>query len=731
MSVRRRDFVRMGVAGGMYAVARGVFLPLGRLSAEANQTAAAAGPAFDLDEALILAPDDPASWPAFRTALQDWRSATRAKLMYDDSAYNRAEFQWIQGCFSCCFLMMCDEAFHDAAENRYRVEAFLEEGRREFGGYDAVVLWHAYPRIGFDDRNQFDFYRDMPGGLSGLRQLSDRFHAAGVRVFLDYNPWDLGTRREAVSDLDALVSLVATIDADGLFLDTMHEGAEEFRGKLDAAKPGVVLETELSLALDKIDYHHMSWAQGFAQRDGAAPGVLRNKWLGRRHLQHQSDRWRLDHTRERQLAWMNGSGMLVWENVFGSWVGWSPRDRSILRAMLPIQRRYSTLFCGEGWTPLVPTLQPQVYASRWEADGTRLWTLVNRSDATVAGDLLRIQPQADTRCFDLVAGQTLEPRRDGERLVLAGRIQPRGIAAFVQARPSQLGEDFSAFLASQAATERRAETGTAAPPRWSAPVAANLPRRASVGKLSAVMAAIPAATFDMEIVMTARECGFYADGQLQPVRTAGLHKPATVLRKAVRLRPYAIDLAPVTNAQFAEFLRATGYRPAHAENFVKHWPGGVMPEALADHPVVYVDLNDARAYAAWQGQRLPREEEWQYAAQGPDRLLYPWGDAYREGCCNEGSTGTTTPVRQFPLGRSVFGCYDLCGNTWEWTESERSDGRTRFCLIRGGCYYQARGSHWYADGGPRPGNFAAKFLLLWPGLDRCATIGFRCAADMD
>jgi formylglycine-generating enzyme required for sulfatase activity len=71
----------------------------------------------------------------------------------------------------------------------------------------------------------------------------------------------------------------------------------------------------------------------------------------------------------------------------------------------------------------------------------------------------------------------------------------------------------------------------------------------------------------------------------------------------------------------------------------------------------------------------------------------------------------------------------MCGNTWEWTESERSDGRTRFAMIRGGSYYEAKGSPWYMDGGPQPCNFAAKVLLMWPGLDRCATVGFRCAAD--
>jgi formylglycine-generating enzyme required for sulfatase activity len=176
-------------------------------------------------------------------------------------------------------------------------------------------------------------------------------------------------------------------------------------------------------------------------------------------------------------------------------------------------------------------------------------------------------------------------------------------------------------------------------------------------------------------------------------------------------------------------LQVSGYVPRQPENFLRHWQQGQIPPGLEDHPVVYVGLEDARAYAQWAGKRLPTEEEWQHAAQSEAELRYPWGDDWMPTCCNHGQYGGTTTVRHFPQGRSTFGVYDLCGNVWEWTESERSDGRTRFVILKGGSFYKARGSEWYADGGAQSNDFAAKFLLMYPGLDRCATIGFRCAAD--
>ncbi|MBC8008546.1 MAG: hypothetical protein H7067_00440, partial [Burkholderiales bacterium] len=106
-------------------------------------------PAFRLDPSknIIPAPSDPALWPAFRAQLTEWREATRSALGYDASLYDRPEFAWASSSYACYFQMIYDERFYDVANRRYLIEEVLAEGVREFGGYDSLVLWHAYPRI--------------------------------------------------------------------------------------------------------------------------------------------------------------------------------------------------------------------------------------------------------------------------------------------------------------------------------------------------------------------------------------------------------------------------------------------------------------------------------------------------------------------------------------------------------------------------------------------------------
>jgi formylglycine-generating enzyme required for sulfatase activity len=674
---------------------------------------------------IMPAPNDPELWPLWRDWLTQWRKDQRAALGYDDSYYSHEAFAWVSSNYVSCFAMLWDLTLYDPSAGKYTVDAFVEHGRKEFGGYDSLVLWHAYPQIGFDDRNQFDYYRDMPGGLEGLRDLTRALHQKGIKVFIDYNPWDSGTRREGKSHADLLVELVNAIDADGVYLDTWHDGTA-LRAKLDAVRPGLVLDTEMPIPLRNIAEHHMSWGQSKTWRtwefeDSHAPGVLKSKWFERRHVVRPTNRWIKDRTGELHVAWMNGTGTLVWENVFGVWNGWDARARSMLRSMLPIQRRYVDLFSGNGWTPLVEHRGDKVFASLWEGGGLKLWTLVNRADEPYGGNLLAVPHTQGTRYFDLIMGVEIKAAIKESVAFIDGKMDARGIGGFLALPEKAVTKDLDRFLRGQAGIFSRRDPDARAAARNHVLKPISRTRKYDKDNLPQAMAAIDGGMVELDVV--------FLGGGGRPLGPVGFHDEIPKKRK-LELSPYAIDVTPVTNKQYAEFLRASGYKPRHGENFLKHWIDGKPPAGKEDHPVVYVDLDDARAYAQWAGKRLPTEEEWQYAAEGPEHLKYPWGNQWQSGVCNDGKSKGTTSVYEYPGGRSPFGCHDMCGNTWAWTESERSDGRTRSCLLRGGSFFKAGGSEWYPAGGPVPCNGAAKFLLMWPGLDRCSTIGFRCVVDV-
>jgi formylglycine-generating enzyme required for sulfatase activity len=195
----------------------------------------------------------------------------------------------------------------------------------------------------------------------------------------------------------------------------------------------------------------------------------------------------------------------------------------------------------------------------------------------------------------------------------------------------------------------------------------------------------------------------------------------------VRMDRFFIDRYPVTNGQFADFLHRSGYRPADTAGFLRHWSNGIPPVGLEEHPVVFVSPEDAKAYAEWAGKRLPTEQEWQYAAQGSDQRKYPWGNNMDSTRCNF-NLNHTTSVNSFPSGESPFGVMDLVGNVWQITSDVYDNGSYYYTIIRGGSYYHPTQSIWYVTGGPLPVDHPEMLLLTSSGLNRNATVGFRCAA---
>ncbi len=129
----------------------------------------------------------------------------------------------------------------------------------------------------------------------------------------------------------------------------------------------------------------------------------------------------------------------------------------------------------------------------------------------------------------------------------------------------------------------------------------------------------------------------------------------------VRLKPFWIGKAPVTNRQYSRFLEQQSdcRRPAFSED-----PLFGRPE----HPVVGVSWEEARAYCRWAGLHLPSEAQWEAAARGTDQRAYPWGNEKpTQLLANFGGTlAGTSPVGAHPSGAGPYGALDQAGNVWEW-----------------------------------------------------------------
>lgn len=160
-------------------------------------------------------------------------------------------------------------------------------------------------------------------------------------------------------------------------------------------------------------------------------------------------------------------------------------------------------------------------------------------------------------------------------------------------------------------------------------------------------------------------------------------------RHEVTLPAYRIGKYPLTNTQYAEFLKQN---PQQEEPRKAGWFLRKPPKGREQHPVVGVSWHDAVAYCRWLSQvtgrsyRLPSEAEWEKAARGPEGRRYPWGDDWRDNCANVNSSGTTT-VDHFPTGGSSYGCFDLIGNAQEWTSSPWAEGDPQSAyVLRGGSF---------------------------------------------
>jgi iron(II)-dependent oxidoreductase len=231
----------------------------------------------------------------------------------------------------------------------------------------------------------------------------------------------------------------------------------------------------------------------------------------------------------------------------------------------------------------------------------------------------------------------------------------------------------------------------------------------------------------------------------------------------LELAPFSIDVTPVTNGQYIEFMQAGGYerqefwsaagwqwRNENADVVApKYWQAegndwrvrryDTFDPVDPTHPVIHVCYYEGEAFARWAGKRLPTEHEWETAAswdpQRRQKYAYPWGD--RAATVADANLDqlmfNTTPVGSYAANRSPMGCYGMLGDVWEWTSSDFQPwpGYETFPypeyseVFFGSEYKVLRGGSWAT----RPGAIRNTFRNWDYPIRRQIFSGFRCARD--
>ena len=195
----------------------------------------------------------------------------------------------------------------------------------------------------------------------------------------------------------------------------------------------------------------------------------------------------------------------------------------------------------------------------------------------------------------------------------------------------------------------------------------------------------------------------------------------------VDLSAFEIDKFEVTNTDFATFVETTGYVTDAEKGGKKSWRDSYS-EGKENHPVVRVTWNDAAAYCAWLGKRLPTEAEWEKAARGPEGLRFPWGNEWDASKANVKATGLrgTAVVGSFGAGASPYGVEDMVGNVGEWTADwyRPYPGNTTGDAYYGEKCRVTRGGGWF-DNEPQATTFTRN--CADPDKTAIDELGFRCA----
>ncbi len=348
-----------------------------------------------------------------------YRESERAKL--DLSIYDREELKWYRKTILQHFTYMFGKEAFDYNTNKFKLDSLLEDGE-EFGGYDSILLWHQYPRLGVDERTQWEFFDDFPGGRAEIKRISELANKRGVKVFLPFKPWDIDNNASESETTERFANLIKDTGVNGMFFDTMTSVPETFRKAADEIDKSFAFCTEgKPRTVENLQQITGSWDQFWNKDCTLEINIAR--YILPENAAPMISRWHLGESRDnfiKRAIW-NGSGLVIWQDVFGAWLPFSDEQKAIIKKWKEIISKNTDIYFGKDAIPLIKTCQKDIYCNYFSDGKNAIYSIYNKGE-NINSSLVNLIEAKDYEISELFYGRDFDIRENDGGKCIFGEI---------------------------------------------------------------------------------------------------------------------------------------------------------------------------------------------------------------------------------------------------------------------------------------------------------------------
>ena len=326
-----------------------------------------------------------------------WKENTRSR--YDLRKYFRPQNMWIKKNYITHFTFAYGKEAFNYEKTKFNIKKIIKEGR-EFGGYDSLIFWHQYPRLGLDNTNQWNMYKYLPEEYESIKKIVKECHKNGIKFFIPFKPWDVKSNESLDYHAKSLEDFIAKTNIDGFFLDTMSSLPDSFL-KIQKKFPSFEFASEGTPRQQRqIEQLTSSWDQIGDIRRNYKVEIEANmfRFVFPEHPLNMVSRWSVGSDKDSIIkrAAFNGMGLVIWQDVFGAWLPFSKKQKQLIKKLKNVLHKYHNIIFGSNSVPLIETLSNGLICNQFcnNNNNQKIFAIYNFTNKNIKGPLFALEPKA-------------------------------------------------------------------------------------------------------------------------------------------------------------------------------------------------------------------------------------------------------------------------------------------------------------------------------------------------